>query len=75
VSTNLTISTSEAAEMLRAKDPRAIVLPGGVLTTKNEVDRHTVSALKGVGLNLAVLPHEVLYLLQDRVIAELRAHE
>ena len=75
VSANLDIDTTEAIEMLHVKASNAIVLPDGVLTTKNEADRPTVNALKGVGLNLAVLPHEVLHLLQDGVILELRACE
>lgn len=61
--------------MLRAKASIAIVLPYGALTTENEADRHTVSALKGVELNLATLLHEALHLFQDGVIAELRARE
>jgi len=75
VSTSLAIGTLEAAEMLRAKDSRAIVLPGGALTTESEADRPTVSALKGVGLNLAALPDKVLHLLQDGLITELRARK
>ena len=42
---------------------------------ENEGDRRTVSTLKGVGLNLEVLPGMALHLLQDGVIAELRACE
>ena len=42
---------------------------------KNEANRPTVSALKGVGLNLVALPHEALQLLQDGVIVKLRARE
>ena len=61
--------------MLRAKASSAIMLLYGALTTENEADKPTISALKGVGLNLAMLPGEVLHLLQDGVIAELRARE
>lgn len=61
--------------MLRAKASSAIVLLDGALTIENDADMPTFSALKGVGLNLAVFPHEVLHLLQDGVIAELRASE
>ena len=42
---------------------------------ETEPDKFTISALKGVGLNLAALPREALHLLQDGVIVELRAHE
>ncbi len=75
MSTNLAIDTSKSAEMLRVKASSAIVRPDGELTTENEADKSTVSALKGVGLNLAVLPGEALHLLQDGVIVELRARE
>lgn len=61
--------------MLHTKASSVIVLPDGALTIDNEVDRPTISALKGVGLNPAVLPREALHLLQDGVIAELRARE
>lgn len=61
--------------MLQENASSAIVLPHGALTVENEAERPTISALKGVGLNLAVLPTEVLHLLQDGVIAELRTHE
>ena len=33
------------------------------------------SVLKGVGINMATLPWETLYVLQDGVIVELRARE
>ena len=59
--------------MLRMKASSAIVLLDGALTTENEANMTTISALKGVGLNLAVLLCEALHLLQDGVIAELRA--
>lgn len=75
MSTSLTIGTSEAAEMVRAKVSSVIMLLDGALTIKNEADRPTVRALKGVGLNLVVLPSEVLHLLQDGVITKLRARE
>lgn len=75
MSTSLVIGTSEAAKMLHTKDSNAIVLPDGALTAENEADKPTVSTLKGVGLNPAVLPREALHLLQDGVITELRARE
>lgn len=55
VSTNLAIGTSQVVEMLCAKASSMIMLPDGALTTENEADKPTVSSLKGVGLNLAVL--------------------
>ena len=75
MSTNLAIDTSKVFKMLRTKVSNTIVLPDGALTTKNEADRPTISALKGVGLNFAALLGEVLHLLQDGVITELRARE
>lgn len=75
VSRKLAISASEATDMLCAKTSSEIVMPDGVLTTKNEADRPIVSALKGVELNLEALPHEALHLLHDDVIAELRCYE
>jgi len=63
VSTTLAIDTSEAADMLHTKASSAIVLPDGALITENEADRPTISALKGVGLNLVVLACEALHLL------------
>ena len=61
--------------MLRTKASSVIELPDGALTTENESAKPTFSALKGVGLNLAALSREALHLLQDGVIAELRARE
>lgn len=63
MSTRLTIDTSAAVEMLHAKVTNMIVLPDGALTIENEADRPTVSSLKGVGLNMAVLPQEMFHLL------------
>jgi len=51
------------------------VLPDGALMIETKADKFTISALKGVGLNLAVLLNEALHLLQDGVIVELSAHE
>jgi len=42
---------------------------------ETEDDWPTVNTLKGVGLNLVVLPSEALHLLQDCVIVELHDHE
>lgn len=67
--------TSEAAKLARSLDPRAIVLPDKALTTKVEVDKATMSAIKQVGLNLFVLPSEANHTLQDGVITKLHAKE
>lgn len=75
LSTSLAIVTSKATDMLCAKASSALVMQDGALTTENEADRPTINTLKGVGLNLAALSREALHLLQDGVIAELRAHE
>lgn len=75
VSTILAIDTSKDTNMLHMKVFGAIVLTDGALTMENEVNRPTVSTLKGVGLNLTVLPREPLHLLQDGVITEMRARE
>lgn len=75
LSTSLAINTLEVADMPHMKDSNALVLLDEALTTKNEAHRPIFNALKGAGLNLAVLPHEALHTLQDGVIAELRAHE
>ena len=75
VSTSLAISTSEVAFMLHIKASSAIVLSDGALTKETEAKRPNVSTLKGVGLNLAALPCEALHILQDGVIANLRARE
>lgn len=52
-----------------------IVLADGALTTEMKADRPVVSSLKEVGLNMANLPWETLYLLQDGVTAKLQARE
>lgn len=61
--------------MLHTQDPQAIVLPNGEMTIEIEVVRPTIITLKGVGLNLAMLPTKTLHLLQDGMIAELWARE
>jgi len=75
VSTSLALGTLEAIGLLCVTTPLAIVLPDGALTTETEVDRPAVNALKRVGLNLVMLPNEVLHLLQDVVITKLQACE
>lgn len=72
MSTSLVVSTSEVVDMLCTKTSIAIVLLDGALTIDNEADRPTICALKGVGINMAVLPCKALHLLQDGLIAEIR---
>ena len=43
--------------------------------TKNEAGRPTVSVLKGLGINMATLSWETLYVLQDGITVELWARE
>ena len=47
----------------------------GALTIDTKFERPAVSALKGVGINLAVFPSEALHNLQDGMIVELWACE
>ena len=61
--------------MLRKKSSDVLVMLDGALEIENEADRPTISTLKGVGLNLIVLLHEALHLLQDGVIVELSSRE
>lgn len=75
VSTNLALNISKFVMMLHAKVSSMIVMPDGALTMENESERPTIIVIKGVGLNLVVLPREALHLLQDGVIVELRTHE
>lgn len=75
MSTSLALGTTATEEMLCARMTNTIVFPEGALVTQNETDRAMVSALKGVGINMAALPRETLYVLQDRVTVELRARE
>jgi len=62
-----------AEEMSHANTTNTIVPPEGTLVTKNEADRPMVNALKGVGINMATLLREMLYVLQDGVTVELWA--
>lgn len=52
-----------------------IVLPKGVLTAKNKEYKSMVGRIKGLGLNLATLPRDTLYQLQDGATVELCARE
>lgn len=73
--TKLAIDTLAAEEMLCTWVNNMIVLLDGALTIQNEANRSTVSSLRGVRLNMAMLPREMLYLLQDGVTIKLKARE
>lgn len=75
MSTNLAVGMAAAKKMLRAHMTNTIVLAEEALVTENEANRPMVSALKGVGINMVVLPQEMFYVLQDGVTTELRARE
>jgi len=63
VSTSLALGTIEVAGMIRTLDPQEIMLPNEELNIEEEVNKATISTLKGVGLILAVLPSEALHTL------------
>jgi len=75
MSTSLAIDTLAAEEILCTRVSNMVLLLYGALTIENEADRPMVSSLRGVGLNMAVLPWETLHLLYDGVTIELRAWE
>lgn len=62
-------------QMLCTQIINTIVLLEGALVKTNEVDMPIISALKGIRINMATLPHETLYILQDGITVELRARE
>ena len=47
----------------------------GALVTTSEANRHTISALKGLDINMVALPWETLYILSDGITVELWARE
>ena len=63
LSTNLTVKSTTVEQMLRAQMVNTIVLSEGALVTSNEAHRYAISTMKGLGVNLATLPRETLYLL------------
>ena len=71
VSTSLIVGTFMAEEMMRAQMTNTIELPDGALVTENEADKPMVNGLKGIGLNVVVLPWEMLYVVQDGITIEL----
>ena len=56
MSTYVTSGTSTTEQMLRTRMANTIVLPKGVLVVENEIDRATVGRIKGLGVNLVVIP-------------------
>jgi len=75
LSTNLAVGTTIVEQMLCARTTNTIMLPEWALVITNEADRPTISALKGIRINMATLPWETLYILQDGITAELWARE
>lgn len=53
--------TSTTKQFLQAKMANIVALLEGALAADNTEDRSVVSQLKGLGLNLAALPREILY--------------
>ena len=70
LSTNLVVGMDAAEEIMCARMTNTIVLPKGALVIENEANRPMVIALKGVRINMATLPRETLYVLQDEVTVE-----
>lgn len=62
------------ADVARMDDEHNSVAEGA-LVTSNEAEKPSVSMLKCLDVNLATLPRETLYVLQDGINAELRARE
>lgn len=52
-----------------------IAILAGALITENVEDRAMVGQIAGLGLNLAALPSEILYQLEDTATMELYAKE
>lgn len=74
-STHLATGSSTAEQTLCARMENTIVLPEGALVAVNVTDRFSVNMSQGLGLNLAALPRETLYLLQDGITTKLQARE
>lgn len=75
VSTSLTLGMATAEEMLHTRVTNTIVLPQGALVIEKEANRPIVNQLKGVKINMAMLPQDTLYVLQDGVTVEMQARE
>lgn len=55
------VGTVEAEQMLCACMSNNFILATGTLAAANEDDWAAMSNMKGIGLNLATLSHEILY--------------
>ncbi len=75
MSTDVTVGPSTTEHMLHARMENTIVLPEGALVSSNVMDEWLISMMKGLGLNLATLPREMMYQLQDGITTELRSRE
>lgn len=53
--TNLIVGTTPVEQMLHTRVTNTAMLLEGALVTTNEADRPTVSALKGLDINMAAL--------------------
>lgn len=53
--------TAEAEQPLHTRMGNTFSLPEGMLVETNKDDRAAISSTKGVDVNLATLPHEILY--------------
>lgn len=75
LSTSLIVGTTATKHILRAQVANTIVLLEGEPMKINEADRPTISRLKGIRINMATLPWETLYIIQDGITVELQARE
>jgi len=66
---HLTEGIAEAEKIVRACKSNTLVLPEGIISAEAEGD------MSGWGLNLAALPRETLYQLEEGITAELRTRE
>lgn len=66
---------SATEQLLQAKMANTIALLTGTLKSDNAVDKAVVGRLTGLRLNLASLPCESLYQLQDSATMELCTRE
>ena len=61
LSTHVAAGTLAAEQMLHLRMAYTTVFPVGVLVSSDAMDQMMVSMMKGLGLNLASLPWEMLY--------------
>lgn len=61
--------------MFHVRMVKIIVFPEGALVSSNVMDQMSLNMMKYIALNLAALPREMLYHLQDGITAELQARE